>query len=71
MGYPMKREIRIRLIFLFYEILCEFVCGSGRRWSHSCAWQSTKALTLVIPGMSTSFVEDRANDLISFLRWVT
>lgn len=23
MGYPMKKEIKIRLIFLFYEILCE------------------------------------------------
>jgi hypothetical protein len=22
MGYPMKKEIKIRLIFLFYEILC-------------------------------------------------
>ncbi|WOO84927.1 Autophagy-related protein 22 [Vanrija pseudolonga] len=42
MGYPMKKEIRIRLIFLFYEII-------------------------FIPGMGTSFVEDRANDLIAFL----
>lgn len=23
MGYPMKKEVKIRLIFLFYEILCE------------------------------------------------
>ncbi|KAL7421289.1 Proteasome activator BLM10 [Cryptotrichosporon argae] len=42
MGYPMKRDIKIRLIFLFYEIL-------------------------FIPGLSASFVEDRANDLTSLL----
>ena len=23
MGYPMKKDIKIKLIFLFYEILCE------------------------------------------------
>ncbi|BEI84863.1 hypothetical protein CcaverHIS002_0502640 [Cutaneotrichosporon cavernicola] len=42
MGYPMKKDIKIRLIFLFYEIL-------------------------FIPGLSTSFVDDRANDLTAFL----
>lgn len=24
MGYPMKREMKIKLIFLYYELLCEF-----------------------------------------------
>lgn len=23
MGYPMKRDLKIRLIFLYYEILCK------------------------------------------------
>jgi hypothetical protein len=23
MGYPMKKDIKIRLIFLYYEIICE------------------------------------------------
>jgi len=23
MGYPMKKDIKIKLIFLFYEILCK------------------------------------------------
>jgi hypothetical protein len=22
MGYPMKRDVKIKLIFLFYEIMC-------------------------------------------------
>lgn len=25
MGYPMKRDLKIRLIFLNYEILCELI----------------------------------------------
>lgn len=24
MGYPMKKDIKIKLIFLYYEILCEW-----------------------------------------------
>lgn len=58
MGYPMKKEIRIRLTFLFYELIC----------GYSPPWYANDP---VIPGMGTSFVEDRANDLIAFLRYVT
>ena len=25
MGYPMKKEMKIKLIFLFYEILCKLL----------------------------------------------
>jgi hypothetical protein len=24
MGYPMKREMKIKLVFLYYEIVCEY-----------------------------------------------
>jgi hypothetical protein len=24
MGYPMKKEIKIRLIFMYYEIICKW-----------------------------------------------
>nr|XP_019009928.1 proteasome activator subunit 4 [Kwoniella pini CBS 10737]OCF48709.1 proteasome activator subunit 4 [Kwoniella pini CBS 10737] len=42
MGYPMKRDIKIKLIFVYYELM-------------------------FIPGLSSSFIEDASNQLISLL----
>lgn len=60
MGYPMKKDIKIRLIFLYYEIVCELHLNSDGD-PRSCP---------VIPGLSTSFIEDRATDLMAWLRYV-
>lgn len=55
MGYPMKRETKIRLIFLYYEILCR-----------STTWDS---LIIVVPGLGASLVDDAGNQLITLLRY--
>lgn len=55
MGFPMKRDLKIRLIFMYYEILCKLM-------------RAEQQLMSVIPGLRAGFVEGRANELISWLK---
>jgi len=53
MGYQMKKEMKIKLTFIYWEI----ICTSTPKYQ----------LTLVVPGLSSTFLEDAGNSFISFI----
>jgi proteasome activator subunit 4 len=58
MGYPMRKEIRIKLIFMYYELIC--------------MWPLTAdSDAAVVPGLSSSFIEDAGNQFITLVRYVS
>lgn len=57
MGYPMEKEVKIKLAFFYYELMCE-----------SLPIRQAVLKISVVPGTSASFIEDAGNQFIGLIR---